>query len=169
MNFWHDQTKSTEEIAQDLLGCLIIKNTEEGSCSGWIVETEAYLGEVDEAAHSYALKKTPRLESMYKQAGTIYIYSMHTHQMLNLTVQETGVPHAILIRAIEPYIGIEVPNKQREMVRLIELLNTEKFKDPKAQISMAMGKDIGGNPIITDLARAPHMLVAGTTGSNRCW
>ncbi|WP_201596696.1 DNA translocase FtsK 4TM domain-containing protein [Psychrobacter vallis] len=67
----------------------------------------------------------------------------------------------------KPYIGIEVPNKQREMVRLIELLNTEKFNDPKAQISMAMGKDIGGNPIITDLARAPHMLVAGTTGSGK--
>ncbi|WP_201624154.1 DNA translocase FtsK [Psychrobacter immobilis] len=67
----------------------------------------------------------------------------------------------------KPYIGIEVPNKQREMVRLIELLNTEKFNDPKAQISMAMGKDIGGNAIITDLARAPHMLVAGTTGSGK--
>ncbi len=67
----------------------------------------------------------------------------------------------------KPYIGIEVPNKQREMVRLIELLDTDKFKDPKAQISMAMGKDIGGNAIITDLARAPHMLVAGTTGSGK--
>lgn len=67
----------------------------------------------------------------------------------------------------KPYIGIEVPNKKREMVRLIELLTTEKYQDPKAQISMAMGKDIGGNPIITDLARAPHMLVAGTTGSGK--
>nr|WP_300393301.1 DNA translocase FtsK 4TM domain-containing protein [uncultured Psychrobacter sp.] len=67
----------------------------------------------------------------------------------------------------KPYIGIEVPNKQREMVRLIELLNTDKYKDPSAQISMAMGKDIGGKPIITDLARAPHMLVAGTTGSGK--
>ncbi len=67
----------------------------------------------------------------------------------------------------KPYIGIEVPNKQREMVRLIELLDTEKFKDPSAQISMAMGKDIGGKAIITDLARAPHMLVAGTTGSGK--
>lgn len=67
----------------------------------------------------------------------------------------------------KPYIGIEVPNKQREMVRLVELLNTDKYKDPKAQVSMAMGKDIGGKPIITDLARAPHMLVAGTTGSGK--
>lgn len=67
----------------------------------------------------------------------------------------------------KPYIGIEVPNKKREMVRLIELLETEDYKNPKAQISMAMGKDIGGKPIITDLARAPHMLVAGTTGSGK--
>ena len=67
----------------------------------------------------------------------------------------------------KPYIGIEVPNKKREMVRLIELLQTEAYQDPKAQISMAMGKDIGGKPIITDLARAPHMLVAGTTGSGK--
>ncbi|MGO1251460.1 DNA translocase FtsK 4TM domain-containing protein [Psychrobacter sp.] len=67
----------------------------------------------------------------------------------------------------KPYIGIEVPNKKREMVRLIELLNTDTYKDPKAQISMAMGKDIGDNPVITDLARAPHMLVAGTTGSGK--
>ncbi len=67
----------------------------------------------------------------------------------------------------KPYIGIEVPNKQREMVRLIELLNTDKFRDTSAQISMAMGKDIGGKAIITDLAKAPHMLVAGTTGSGK--
>jgi len=67
----------------------------------------------------------------------------------------------------KPFIGIEVPNKKREMVRLIELLQTEDYKNPKAQISMAMGKDIGGKPIITDLARAPHMLVAGTTGSGK--
>lgn len=67
----------------------------------------------------------------------------------------------------KPYIGIEVPNKKREMVRLIELLATDKYQDPKGQISMAMGKDIGGKPIITDLAKAPHMLVAGTTGSGK--
>ena len=67
----------------------------------------------------------------------------------------------------KPYIGIEVPNKKREMVRLVELLQTEDYKNPKAQISMAMGKDIGGKPVITDLARAPHMLVAGTTGSGK--
>lgn len=67
----------------------------------------------------------------------------------------------------KPYIGIEVPNKTREMVRLIELLDTEKYRDPNGQISMAMGKNISGQAVITDLAKAPHMLVAGTTGSGK--
>ena len=67
----------------------------------------------------------------------------------------------------KPYIGIEVPNPQRQMVRLIELLKTEAYQDPSGLISMAMGKDIAGRPIIADLAKAPHMLVAGTTGSGK--
>ena len=67
----------------------------------------------------------------------------------------------------KPYIGIEVPNSSREMVRLIELLETPTYRDPNNLISMAMGKDISGNPVLTDLAKAPHMLVAGTTGSGK--
>ena len=67
----------------------------------------------------------------------------------------------------KPYIGIEVPNSSREMVRLIELLETPAFSDPAGLLSMAMGKDISGNPVITDLGKAPHMLVAGTTGSGK--
>lgn len=67
----------------------------------------------------------------------------------------------------KPYIGIEVPNAQREMVRLIELLDTPDYRDPDNQIAIAVGKDIGGKPVIADLAKAPHMLVAGTTGSGK--
>lgn len=67
----------------------------------------------------------------------------------------------------KPYIGIEVPNKKREMVRLIELLDTPDYKDPDRQIGVAIGKDIGGKVVIADLAKAPHMLVAGTTGSGK--
>lgn len=67
----------------------------------------------------------------------------------------------------KPYIGIEVPNKKREMVRLIELLDTPDYKNPDKQIGIAIGKDIGGNVVIADLAKAPHMLVAGTTGSGK--
>ncbi|WP_407370604.1 DNA-3-methyladenine glycosylase [Carnobacterium sp.] len=113
MNFWTDQTKTTQEIAQDLLGCLVVNETDEGVTSGWIVETEAYLGEMDEAAHSYGLKKTPRLASMYKESGTIYVYSMHTHLMLNVVVQDKGIPEAILIRAIEPQKGLALMTERR--------------------------------------------------------
>jgi DNA segregation ATPase FtsK/SpoIIIE, S-DNA-T family len=67
----------------------------------------------------------------------------------------------------KPYIGIEVPNSSREMVRLIELVQTPKFEDSDGILSMAMGKDISGNPVITELGKAPHMLVAGTTGSGK--
>ena len=67
----------------------------------------------------------------------------------------------------KPYIGIEVPNSSREMVRLIELVQISKFNDPDGILSMAMGKDISGNPVITELGKAPHMLVAGTTGSGK--
>ncbi len=67
----------------------------------------------------------------------------------------------------KPYIGIEVPNSSREMVRLIELVQIPKFNDPDGILSMAMGKDISGNPVITELGKAPHMLVAGTTGSGK--
>jgi S-DNA-T family DNA segregation ATPase FtsK/SpoIIIE len=67
----------------------------------------------------------------------------------------------------KPYIGIEVPNKTREMVRLSELLHTAAYRDPTALISVAMGKDIAGRPVLADLAKAPHMLVAGTTGSGK--
>ncbi|OAV01577.1 Cell division protein FtsK [Moraxella catarrhalis] len=67
----------------------------------------------------------------------------------------------------KPYIGIEVPNQKREMVHLIELLDTEDYKSPNNQIAIAVGKDISGKPVIADLAKAPHMLVAGTTGSGK--
>ena len=67
----------------------------------------------------------------------------------------------------KPYIGIEVPNSTREMVRLIELLTIPAFTDSNSILSMAMGKDISGNPVIADLGKAPHMLVAGTTGSGK--
>ena len=67
----------------------------------------------------------------------------------------------------KPYIGIEVPNNSRQIIGLIELLNTPAYKDPDNDIAIAIGTDISGNPIIADLAKAPHMLVAGTTGSGK--
>ena len=73
----------------------------------------------------------------------------------------------IPVIAGKPYIGIEVPNRKRQIVSLIELLDTPDYKDPNAGISIAIGTNISGKPVIADLAKAPHMLVAGTTGSGK--
>lgn len=73
----------------------------------------------------------------------------------------------IPVIAGKPYIGIEVPNRKRQIVSLIELLDTPDYKNPNAGISIAIGANISGKPVIADLAKAPHMLVAGTTGSGK--
>ena len=64
-------------------------------------------------------------------------------------------------------IGIELPNARREPVALRELLSSDDYERTKAQLPLVLGKDIGGAPVITDLARMPHLLVAGTTGSGK--
>jgi S-DNA-T family DNA segregation ATPase FtsK/SpoIIIE len=64
-------------------------------------------------------------------------------------------------------IGIEMPNSRRETVYLSELLKTEAWERQQSRLALALGKDIGGSPVIADLARMPHLLVAGTTGSGK--
>ncbi|NBR51414.1 MAG: DNA translocase FtsK, partial [Alphaproteobacteria bacterium] len=64
-------------------------------------------------------------------------------------------------------IGIELPNQTRELVSLRELLSSSDFESGKARLTMALGKDIGGAPVMSDLAKMPHLLVAGTTGSGK--
>lgn len=104
---------STEEIAQKLLGKLLVHETTEGRVSGFIVETEAYLGVPDLAAHSYGGKRTKRTEAMFQKEGTLYVHVMHTHVLLNISTQMEGTPEGVLIRAVEPYEGISYMESQR--------------------------------------------------------
>jgi S-DNA-T family DNA segregation ATPase FtsK/SpoIIIE len=64
-------------------------------------------------------------------------------------------------------MGLELPNPKRQMIRLSEILEDDVYRNSKSNLTIAMGKDIIGNPVVTDLAKAPHMLVAGTTGSGK--
>nr|WP_305728386.1 DNA translocase FtsK [Burkholderia contaminans] len=64
-------------------------------------------------------------------------------------------------------MGLELPNAKRQMIRLSEILESRQYEHSASQLTIAMGKDITGHPVVTDLAKAPHMLVAGTTGSGK--
>ena len=65
------------------------------------------------------------------------------------------------------FVGIEIPNNNRKMVRLTEILSSKAFTSSPSNLSVALGQDISGNPIVVDLAKMPHLLVAGTTGSGK--
>ncbi|WP_397545340.1 DNA-3-methyladenine glycosylase [Rossellomorea vietnamensis] len=103
----------TLELAKALLGCVLVKETEEGIASGYIVETEAYMGPIDRAAHSYGNRRTKRTEVMFHEAGRIYTYVMHTHCLVNVVSGEREKPEAILIRAVEPLHGQELMESRR--------------------------------------------------------
>lgn len=92
-------------------------------------------------------------------------------RVINLADDIARSMHATSVRvAVIPgrnAIGIELPNKERETVFLRELLASEEFDENKAKLPLVLGKDISGTPIIVDLAKMPHLLVAGTTGSGK--
>ncbi|MFA1822307.1 DNA-3-methyladenine glycosylase [Virgibacillus oceani] len=113
--------ETTLDLAKKLLGCILIKETEEGTASGIIVETEAYLGITDRAAHSFGNRRTKRTDIMYQKAGLAYIYQMHTHKLINVVSGEEEQPEAVLIRAVEPYAGIDNMLKRRPVKKFQNL------------------------------------------------
>ncbi|MGI6769015.1 MAG: DNA-3-methyladenine glycosylase [Bacilli bacterium] len=95
--------RSATTVAPDLLGKVLVKQTAFGFLKWRIVETEAYCGIKDKAAHSYGGRRTPRTEIMYHQGGHLYIYFIYgMYYMLNIVANIEGVPEAILIRALQP-------------------------------------------------------------------
>ena len=108
-------TQSTIDTAKELLGKKLLMNHDGIFVGGYIVETEAYVGAIDKACHSYNWKRTPKVESMYAIGGTIYVYVMHTHAMLNIVTKCEGIPEAVLIRAIQPVDHLELMIEQRKL------------------------------------------------------
>ncbi|CAK9884571.1 MAG: DNA translocase FtsK [Candidatus Erwinia impunctatus] len=79
---------------------------------------------------------------------------------------------AVAVRVVEvipgkPYVGLELPNKHRQTVYMREVLECDKFRDNPSPLAVVLGKDIAGQPVVADLAKMPHLLVAGTTGSGK--
>jgi DNA-3-methyladenine glycosylase len=105
----------TLRIARDLLGKTLVVPDENGErIAGMIVETEAYLGEKDKAAHAYKNRRTKRTEILYGPGGFAYIFLIYgIYNQLNFSVGEIDVPHCILIRGVKPLEGIEIMRRRR--------------------------------------------------------
>jgi DNA-3-methyladenine glycosylase len=123
----------TLELAKSLLGCLIVKETADGTASGFIVETEAYIGPGDRAAHSFGNRRTKRTEVMFGNSGLIYTYVMHTHTLVNVVSGGPENPEAILIRAVEPYSGLELMHERRG------ISDIRKWTDGPGKLTKALG------------------------------
>jgi len=110
--------RDTKKVAKDLLGKILVHNVRGRRLAGRIVETEAYLGVIDLAAHSYGGKRTERTSTMFMGGGHAYVYLIYgMHFCLNVVTREMGVPEAVLIRAVEPLEGLEQMRKRRPSAR----------------------------------------------------
>lgn len=125
-------------LAPQLLGLVLVHKTPEGITAGLIVEDEAYIGPEDRACHAFGGKMTRRNRAMYGPPGTAYVYFTYgMHYCFNIVAAEEGVPHAVLIRALEPIEGTELM-KIRRQHRL-------PLATGPARVCQAMGIDLRHN------------------------
>ena len=102
-------------VARELLGKLLVVPAKNGRrISGMIVEAEAYRGPQDRASHAYGGRRTNRTETMYDLGGTAYVYFVYgMYYQFNVVTSVRNIPHAVLIRALQPVEGIDVIRKRR--------------------------------------------------------
>ncbi|KEZ48950.1 3-methyladenine DNA glycosylase [Metabacillus indicus] len=153
----------TLQLAEELLGKILVKETAEGTAAGIIVETEAYIGPGDRAAHSFNNRRTARTEVMFGPAGYAYTYVMHTHCLVNVVSGEKDAPEAVLIRAVEPVTGKELMKKRRPGAKRNQDLTNGPGKLTKALgITMAdYGHPLWESPLYIAEGIRPHGISAG--------
>ncbi len=104
------------QISKDLLGKVLCTNINGEFTSGMIVETEAYRGAEDRASHAWNLRRTNRTEIMFGPGGVAYVYLCYgIHHLFNVVTNVPEIPHAVLIRAIEPLQGIDKMAERRNV------------------------------------------------------
>ena len=157
--------RPTAEVAQSLLGTILLHSTAEGLLAGVIVEVEAYLGQNDPAAHSSA-GRTPRTRVIFGDPGHAYVYRIYgLHHCLNVVAEPDGAPGCVLIRALEPICGVEVMRLRRAAARRIEQIASGPAKLTQALgIGMeAYGSDLLGDTLsIRVPCNKPNVTIATT-------
>ena len=135
-------------VARHLLGKLLVVPTPDGRrVSGMIVETEAYLGEIDKAAHSYGGRRTARNEITYADGGHVYVFFVYgMYYQLNLVTGLVDHPHVVLIRAVEPVDGVEIMRERRG-----EMKDKNLTSGPgKLCIAFGITRDLNGEDLMGD-------------------
>ena len=102
------QRKDVVKISKELIGKVLVTNFDDVLTAGRIVETEAYNGAIDKASHAFGNRRTNRTEVMFGEGGVAYVYLCYgIHHLFNVVTNSEDTPHAVLIRAVEPMIGVE--------------------------------------------------------------
>ncbi|MGQ0827223.1 MAG: DNA-3-methyladenine glycosylase [Bacteroidota bacterium] len=129
-------SENVVEISKDLLGKYLFTKIDGKITAGIITETEAYAGEIDKASHAYNNRRTNRTEIMFADGGVSYVYLCYgIHHLFNIVTNYKNVPHAVLIRAIKPIIGVKTILKRR---------NIEPTNDNIKQVENGKKKIAGG-------------------------
>jgi DNA-3-methyladenine glycosylase len=125
------------DIAPELIGAILVHRSAEGTTAGRIVECEAYRGPEDLAAHSVGGRRTRRTEAMFGPPGHTYMFLLYgVNWAFNVVVAAKGLPHAILVRAIEPIHGLDLMTKRRGVEQHSVILTNGPGK-----LTSAMGLD----------------------------
>ncbi|MEJ7847723.1 MAG: DNA-3-methyladenine glycosylase [Pyrinomonadaceae bacterium] len=138
--------ENTVQIASNLLGKLLVVPAESGErVSAMIVETEAYLGEIDKAAHTFGRRRTKRTEITYAEGGHVYVFFIYgMYHQLNFVTGPIDHPHVVLIRAVEPVEGIEIMRMRRGLMPDKNLTSGP----GKLCIAMGIDKSLNGENLI---------------------
>jgi DNA-3-methyladenine glycosylase len=149
--------RPTLTVARDLIGARLVRILNGKKLVGLILETEAYIGEEDQACHAKA-GLTPRTKVMYGPPGHAYVYFTYgNHWMLNVVTEKEGFPAAVLIRAIQPIEGVEIMSKRRK--------GGDTFGPGKLCQAMGIGK--GENGIDLTEANQSLWIEAGISVPNK--
>ena len=136
--------RDAESVARELLGSILVVSSPDGVTSGLIVETEAYTGPEDAAAHGFGGRKTTRNASMFLPGGSAYVYFIYgMHWCFNAVTGETDFPAAVLIRALEPLEGIALMKHRRGKEDVRDLCSGP----AKLCQAMSIDQDVDGAPL----------------------
>jgi DNA-3-methyladenine glycosylase len=144
--------RDTAVVARDLLGKVLVRRLGGWSLGGVIVETEAYYGVDDPASRAYHGRKRYNAV-MFGEPGRLFVYNVHRYWMLNFVAHEPGKVGGVLVRALEPTIGVEKMMENRPVERLEELTSGP------GRLTVALGVDrsLNGSPVDEE-ARPVHVL-----------